>query len=98
MRSDARLRKVLRLAEIQHGDLVMVSGSSLVPPQEDGAPRIRVGDVVQCIDRSDRNTLVARPDGSRFRVGHALGMEIEVELFWDPNLDSAPRDLQGRAP
>ncbi len=85
MTTNARPRNVRHLAEIDAGDLVMVCGIPTMSPSGNGAPRFRVGEVLQCIDHSARDTLVARPDGSRFLVDHALGMEIEVRLFLETN-------------
>jgi len=84
MSTDPQTSRVRRLADLETGDLVQVRSDVNGSTSGEGAPRLRPGEVLQCIDRSESGTLVARPDGTRLQVGHVRGMAIEVQLFWDP--------------
>lgn len=84
----------LHLADLDAGDLVLVCAGPATSATGKRNTRFRPGEVLQCIDRSDRDILVATQDGTRFRVVRAVGMKIEVRLFWETGrmweLDGAP--------
>jgi hypothetical protein len=93
---NSETKKARRLAEMGTGDPVQIRGCPIGSSPGNGAPRFRTGEVLLCIDRSRDGTLVARPDGSRFRIGHSLGMEIEVRLFWYPISGWDPDEVQSQ--
>jgi hypothetical protein len=73
---------VLRVADLETGDLVVVVSTAVVSSGLNGM-KIRSGEVLQCIDRSESGTIVARADGSRILVDKSDGRLVDVRHFWD---------------
>jgi hypothetical protein len=98
MTTNSQPRQAKRLAEMGTGDLVQVRHCPTNSSSGSEIPKIRTGEVLLCIDVSREDTLVARPDGSRLRIGRDLGMEIEVRPFWNPISSTDPDDFQNQLP
>jgi hypothetical protein len=75
--------RVQRIADMKTGDLVVVVSTPGLSSSSDGI-KVRPGEVLQCIDRSEGGAVVARPDGTRILVDDVTGHGIAVRLFWDP--------------
>jgi hypothetical protein len=83
---------------METGDLVQVRVVPIQSPVRHGTHPVRPGEILQCIDRSESDTLVARPNGTQFRVSHALGNAVEVRLYWDPTRGWLPDEMKEPRP